>query len=337
MPARFIAILLLALAAVSCDKVKSLTAKASSSMQEKSATQGGSASTKADPELQKLVDQTAAGVIFRKDLPFPAHRVVRTTHRQEMSGRLVESSAIENRSAEVKGTRLTITKLERTGDQVRYTPEKSSFSLPVADTPDTPNTWDKFRRWLKGAEPVEQLDPKVPPVTFRKTGNAWKPEDRNDFRSAFLAKQLTPVFDRLLVANALAPRTLWFAKRRFKPGDQLVVSGETLPMLLEGATKGTFTLKLEAFEAVEGHPCGVFAVTGDYSRKNVPDFDGNTSDEDVTIQGGKIWFSLIYPVILKRQLDTIQSAKSGSQGGQISRGQGAIKISETRAWKRLPP
>jgi hypothetical protein len=86
---------------------------------------------------------------------------------------------------------------------------------------------------------------------------------------------------------------------------------------------------------VKGHPCGVFSVTGDFSRKQFPDFDGNFTDEDVTIQSGKIWLSLIYPIILKEELDTIQSFKSGGQGGLVGRGQGTVKVSVEREWKAL--
>ena len=128
------------------------------------------------------------------------------------------------------------------------------------------------------------------------------------------------------------PRSLWFAKHRFKVGDQLVVTGESLPMVLAGDAKGSITLKLESFDAVEGHPCGVFSVSGNYHRKTA-DFTGTITNEDVTIESGKFWFSLIYPVILRQEIDTIQSAKGGGQGGLMSRSQGAAKISVTHAWK----
>jgi hypothetical protein len=81
----------------------------------------------------------------------------------------------------------------------------------------------------------------------------------------------------------------------------------------------------------------VFSVTGDYSRKQFPDFEGNLTDQDVTIPSGKIWFSLLYPMILKEELATIQTSKSGTQGGSLKRGQGSVGISVTRAWKRLDP
>lgn len=330
MNARLIAILISVLATVACDKVKTLVGKATEAMKDqissKSVTQEA---VTVDPELQKMVDQTAEGAIFRKDLPFPARLEVRTTRRHEMSGRFSQTSAIEQRSEAVKGTQLTITKLERAGNQVRYTLEQSSFSLPTPDNPEA------AKKTSGGA--LEQVAPAARPITFSHTGKAWRSDDSDGFRAAVLSKQLSPVFDQLLVENALAARPLWFAKRRFQIGDQLVVTAETLPMLLAGTAKGSFALKLESFEPVAGHPCGVFSVTGDFSRKQFPDFEGNVIDEEVTIQSGKLWLSLVYPVILKEELDTIQSYKSGGRGGLVARGQGAVKISATRAWKRLDP
>ena len=324
---RLLAIPLLALAPVSCEKVKSLAAKATS------AVKAGGKSREAGPvdaKLQALVDQTAEGAVFRMDLPFPVRLEVRTTNRHEISGRTYQSSAIEKRTDGVKGTQLAISKLESDGNKVRYTLEKSSFIIP---TPDPPDGGKK----KKSEESVEQVAPSVPPVTFHRSGKSWQAENRSDFRAAVLSKQLAPVFDQLLVENALAPRPMWFGKRRFKAGDQLVVTGDTLPMLLAGAPKGTLTLKLESFDAVEGHPCGVFSITGDYSRKQVPDFEGRIIDEEVTIQAGKIWCSLLYPIILRRELETIQTTRSGGQGGLVERGQGSIKVTETRVWKSLDP
>jgi hypothetical protein len=323
-------IALLALALASCDKAKSIANKASSAVKDKIAANiGKEASGKVDPELQKLVDQTPEGVIFRKDLPFPARLEVRTTRRREMTGRFYQSSAIEKRADTVKGTQVTVMKLERSANQVRYTLEQSSFTIPTPDKPDAAPQ--------AVTDPLEQVAPSNKPVTFTRNGKAWRSDDRDGFRAAVLSKQLTPVFDELLIENALAPRSLWFGKHRFRIGEQLSVTGDMLPMLLAGHAKGSFTLKLESLEPVDGHPCGVFSVTGDFSRKQFPDFEGNLTDEDVTVQSGKLWLSLIHPVILREELETIQTFKSGGQGGAVSRGQGAIKVSVKRDWKPLPP
>jgi hypothetical protein len=330
MPARLITLLLVVLVAASCDKLKNIAAKTSTLMKAKITGQADeSESLKVDEQLQKLVDQTAEGAVFRKDLPFPSHLEVSTTRRHEMSGRFFESSAIGKQADVLKGTQTTLTQFKREGDMIRYTLEQSDFALPVSDK----------------AEAEKKTAPKATaaaasaaqPVTFRKTGKSWGADQRGDFRAAALVQELAPVFDQLLIENALASRPLWFANHRFKVGDPVVVTGDILPMLIAGNAKGSLTLKLESFEPVEGHPCGVFSITGDYQRKSFPDFEGRFIDEEVTIQSGKIWLSLVYPIILREDLDTIRSFKSGGRGGLVSRGQGSVKVSVKRVWKCLAP
>jgi hypothetical protein len=329
MNARLIAITLLALATVSCDKASKIATDASASVKRLISGKKQASAGEIDPALKKLVDQTAEGAVFRKDLPFPKRIEVRTTRRSEISGRFFQSSAIGRQAETINGTRTQTFILERSETQVRYTHENSGFTIP---TPDKPDAEQK-----NVANPLESTAPSNKPITFRKSGSSWKCDESEGFRATVLSKQLSPVFDELLVENAIAPRPLWLGKRRMKIGEQVVATGESLPMIVAGDAKGSVTLKLEAFEPVEGHPCGVFSVKGDYSRKHFPDFDGKITDEEVTIQSGKMWLSLIYPIILKEQLDTVQTFKSGGYGGLEGRVQGTVKLSVTRSWKTPAP
>jgi hypothetical protein len=325
MNARLIAIPLLALATVSCDKASKLASDASASAKRMMNGKKQSSAGEVDPALKKLVDQTAEGAVFRKDLPFPKRLEVRTTRRSEIAGRFFQTSAIGKQAENINGTRTQTSKLERTETQVRYTHEQSTFTIPSKDKPEEgPKAV---------ANPLETTAPSNKPITFLKSGASWKCDEAEGFRAIVLSKQLSPVFDHLLVDNALSPRPLWFGKRRMKIGEQIIATGESLAMIVAGDAKGSITLKLEAFEPVEGHPCGVFSVKGDYSRKKFPDFDGKITDEEVTIQSGKMWFSLIHPIILKEELDTVQTFKSGGYGGLEGRVQGTVKVSVTRTWK----
>ena len=108
-------------------------------------------------------------------------------------------------------------------------------------------------------------------------------------------------------------------------------------MLLSGNAKGTLNLTLVAIEPVKGHPCGVFTVTGSYSQKRVPGFDGNVTDQEITIQSGKLWLSLIYPLVLKEEADAIMTIRSGEQGNATMNGQGSNKVSIVREWKKTAP
>ncbi len=323
---RLIPPLLLCLASVSCDKAKNLAAQAKAAVEEKISGKVAEASqNKPDEALQKLVDQTAEGVLFRKDLPFPNHIEVLTTLREEMAGRFYQTSAIERHGEDMKGTKIVVTKLERAGDQVRYLLEQSSFSTPKPEGADAPKE--------AVTDPLKQVAPAGKPMIYRKSEKGWQGSGSDGFRAAALSKQLSPMFDEILIENALAPRTLWFGKRRFKAGDKVPVAESSLPMLLTGKVTGSFELTFEKTEAVGGHPCGVFAVTGDFSRKQFPDFEGNFTDQDVTIESGKIWLSLLYPIVLRQEFDTIQTTKSGGQGGSAERGQGKVKVHLERAWR----
>ena len=315
----------LCIASPSCEKAKVLVSKARAAVENRvNQTTADSLDTQSDPELQKLIDQTPEGFIFRKDLPLPAKFEVKTSLTQEVSGRVSETSAIGNQTTVQKGTRSTLLKFERAGDQVRYTLEKSTFTDPIIEGAD------------ESKKPaVRELAPPSKPQIYRKTGSTWKSDYSDGFRAVALSKQLSPSFDLLLVENALAPRSLWFGKKRIKLGDQIKISEKTLPMLVAGQAKGNFTLTLESIGAVKGHPCGVFSYSGDYSRKQIPDFEGAVTDEDVTIRSGKLWLSLIYPLVLRQEAETIQTTRQGGGGNLGTRSQGTVKVSLVRDWKKL--
>lgn len=319
MKIRFPILALLAISSLSCDKIKNAFGKARSAVASEIARKAdGSGSTTPDPELQKLVDQTAEGVLFRKDLPFPSQLEVKVTRIEELSLRTSEASEIEKTSRQIKGSQTDVDRFELSGDQLRFTSLERTFIEFGTEE-------EKVAEIRKAAKAAK-------PLVFIKSGNDWK-SNGTDFLSAALSKTLSPVFDDLLVENALAPRALWFGKRRFKIGDQVKISGITLPMVVAGKATGEVNMTLESFEAVSGHPCGVFKITGDYNRKKFPDFDGDLTDEDVTIQSGKLWLSLIHPVILREESDTIQTVSSGGRGNLATRGRGSVKVSVIRQWK----
>lgn len=322
----------LCLAMLSCDKARNMADKAQnvadqarSAVETEIAKQSGkSGDSQPDPELQKLVDQTPEGVIFRKDLPFPAKLEVNATRNEEFSGRRMQKSELGTEVGALNGTFTHVSKLERAGDTVTFTLVQSIFTEPAnqgADDSEKPV--------------VRELSPPSNPSSFVKDGSSWKLAVNSDFRTASLAKSIIPVFDQLLVEGTASPRTLWFTKKRLKIGDEITVSEKTLPMIVTGNAKGNLKLKLEALESVKGHPCGVFSITGTFSRNQFPDFDGSLTDEDVTIDSGRIWLSLLHPVILKEEADVIQTTRKGGQGGLTTRVQSSAKVSVIREWKQL--
>jgi hypothetical protein len=323
MNSSIITITVLCLALSSCDKVKSLAEKAKSAVSSEIAKKSGeSVDSKPDPALQKLVDQSPEGTVFRKDLPFPNRIEVKVTQRSEVSGRFSQKSELGSQVDLLKGTFSTISKLERASDKVTYTLMESIFTEPVLEGSDSKK------------EPVAKvLEPPSAPFEFVKSGSTWKSAVPTDFRIASRAQTIAPFFDQLLVENTLAPRALWFGKKRHEIGDELTVTGGNLPMLITGNATGQLKLKLESFEAVNGHPCGVFSVTGDFTRKKFPSFSGVVTSEDVTIESGKLWLSLLYPLILKEELAVIRTESAGGQGGLATSGRSWAKVSVVREWK----
>lgn len=325
MKLRYFPLSLLCLTVLSCDKVKNYANQARSAVESEIAKQAGqSGDNKGDPELQKLVDQTPEGTIFRKDLPFPAKLEVTATRSEDFSMRSSQKSELGTEVAVIKGTVTTVSKLERAGDKVTYTLVRSTFTEPLNKGTDDSK---------KPA--VKELSPPSKPTSFMKSGSSWKLAVSSDFRTASLAQSIIPVFDQLLVEGTVSPRTLWFSKTRHQIGDEIIVAAKSLPMIITGDAKGNLKLKLEAFEPVSGHPCGVFSISGNFSRNRFPDFDGSLTNEDVAIDSGKIWLSLLHPLILREETEVVRTIREGGQGGLTTVVQSSAKISVTREWKPL--
>jgi hypothetical protein len=322
---RLIMILPLLAATSGCDKAKNIADKASSAVKQQiEKSTGQAAAPDTDADLAKLVQKNAEGAVFRKDLPFPDRIEVLATTKRELICRVYQKSELDRKAEEIKGTRVHAAKLVRSGDHVLHTLEQSSF---------TPATLNKDEAVQAIADPFRQVAADTKPVGFLLSDKVWRVDEKSGFRAAALAKQLAPVFEGVLEENALSPRPMWFSKKRMKVGDSFTLSGESLCMVVAGNPSGTLKIKLESFEPVHGHPCGVFSVIGNYNRKKFPDFDGVFTDEDVTIQTGKLWLSQVYPIVLREELDTIQTFEAGGQGGLSIRGQGAVKVTVDRAWK----
>lgn len=171
-------------------------------------------------------------------------------------------------------------------------------------------------------------------AVFVRQGKAWKASHSSDFKRAAWGGNIEPHAGAICINAGVLPRAYWFGKRRLKPGDTVQLTGPALPLLLGEGASGALELKLESFEASGGHPCGVFAVTGGYRVAAEPGLDGALADTEVSINSGKVWLSLIYPIVIREQLDTIQTIVTGGRSGHSSRIQGKVSLEVTREWKQ---
>ncbi|MCX6879742.1 MAG: hypothetical protein NTW21_38950 [Verrucomicrobia bacterium] len=335
---RLLGIAAIGLLSVSCGKLRGLAGQVKRSAETKAAATidaSKSAGTTPDPVLQALVDQTPEGAVFRKDLPFPEQLQVKVERRFTFnSARVLVKSAIGNQSAVLSGTRYFTTVYARTGERVALTMESAGFSLPVAGkaaaavaapvVPEPPVELTRSKDLAGGT------------ISLTRHGKRWQAQHVSDFKFAAWGSELEPSMGALCMDAGVLPRAYWFGPRRLKPGETVPLAGAALALLLGEGASGALGLKLESFEASGGHPCGVFSVTGDYHAAGVPGPDGEVFDQEVSISSGKVWLSLVYPVVIREQLETVQTLVSGARSSHSIRIQGAVSVAVTREWQQTP-
>jgi hypothetical protein len=153
------------------------------------------------------------------------------------------------------------------------------------------------------------------------------------FNSMIIEQNLLPSLPEVLVGQGILARTQWFSStRRWIGGDKFVLEGESMALLFPGKSSGKVTLTYEAAEALEGHPCGRFSIQGDLSLKGAVGLGGESSDSEITINSGKVWCSLIYPLVLREEYETVQTQVQGKGRGPRFRVQGVIRQVTARQW-----
>lgn len=286
-----------------------------------------------EPALASQVDNAAEGVRFRRDLGFPASLKVRVTERRTFENvRMVSTSELGNEVVNYSGTRETVAAFERADQRVVLSIEKSGEVLDL-------NKAEKAE-----AKPAAEGDRMVNAdpglagtrIEFVKSPKGWRtPETKGpvEFNTMIIERNLLPSLPEVLVGQGLLPRTQWFSStRRWIGGDKFVLEGESMALLFPGESSGKVTLTYEAAEALQGHPCGRFSVQGDVSLKGDVGFGGETSDNEITINSGKVWCSLIYPLVLREEYETVQTQIQGKGKGPRFRVQGAIRQVVARQW-----
>jgi hypothetical protein len=332
----------------SCEKAKELLGKAQETVKANAAPAGApakEAETKPaggeiEPALASQVEKDDAGVRFRKDQPFPttieARKVTRITYHQARS---VSRSVIGNDIKVIDGTTELVSHWVRSGDRVEVWMEKMGFELPLEKRPKV----DPKKPALPLKQEPMPVGRSVTPEqlgqmkgVFVKTGSSWRTESGRggDFVRAAWLQALEPGFSAAAIEAGVLPRTMWFGgKARWKKGTEVTLEGDHLRVL--GGfpkTKGSVRLVFEEVEAVAGHPCGRFSISGDYVCEGRVDDDGTRSDMELSITDGKIWCSLLHPVVMKQELETVMTLSSNANGVP-TRIQGKADIATSCEWK----
>ncbi|MFD0892203.1 hypothetical protein KBB96_12300 [Luteolibacter ambystomatis] len=317
---------------VSCDKVKQAVAdakaKASSSGNGKSSSpqDKGSPGGAIDQALEAQIDRTEEGVRFRKDLPFPPLLTVREKERMESKGlRFTRQSALGKEASIKDGTEESVHVWKREGDRLTLTIERQAFiptPLPAKDSKEAPVQPAAVESESNGLS-----------ATFKLTNGKWKTEGRSaDFKRMVWLEQVEPVIGSMASHSGALPSGFWFGKPRFKEGSAISLTGDGLKLLFRDAQSGKLDLVFEGVEGIGGHPCGRFSVRGMCTQRNLLREDGKKTSCDYMIDSGKVWLSLLHPVVLRKEMDAAITM-SGDDGGTSVRMQGAVKLISTVEWK----
>jgi len=287
-----------------------------------------------DADFAGQVDSAAEGVRFRRDLDFPASLSIRLVERQTFkNARMINRSELGSETATYSGTWEMVASIELDPNQLALSIEKFGEVL------------DLSKQGQKAAATASPSDKRLPlgnevagaRVLFGRTSAGWRmPEARGavDFRNKVLGEELLPVLPELLTIHGAGPRTQWFSStRRWIGGDRIELEGDALALLFPGRSSGKVTLVFEEPEALEGHPCGRFAVEGDVTLAGRTGLDGMVRDREITIKSGKIWCSLIHPLVLREDYRTLQTIVTGKGRGPRTKIQGAVDQVVDRRWR----
>ena len=331
----------------SCGKIRAAVNKAKSAVSEASGngapkSEAGTAGGKVDAGLEALVDRDATGFRFRKDLEFPTRVQVRKVSSvRYYNVRVMRRSALGTENLSMDGTTETVSQWRLKGDHLEVSLEKMIFTLPPEKMPK-PDDKNSKAAVAASESPVGQAIPMERMAqmkgTFVKSGSGWRAENARsgDFLRATWLQKMEPGLESLAIEAGVLPRTMWFGKPRWKEGAAMTLEGENLRMIETARkAKGKVQLLFEGEEPVGGHPCARFAVSGNYSTEGQASEDGGKSDAEITISSGKIWFSLIHPLVLRQELDTVITVSTESDGVP-TKIQGRAVVTLSSEWKPEP-
>lgn len=297
--------------------------------------------TEIDPALAKLVTKKGDALVFRRDLKFPPHfKVIATDVMKLKQVRVAGKSEFGEGSMALSVRDDKVMEYEMAGRDVRFTmKENVSEKIPTAAERLAKLKLVEEALKKKQARPETRdriVDPLVgKAVQFNYDGKAWKAISTREFKTMAWAKDEEERVTETLVRNGLLPRPLWFGTDPMKPGEVTKLSGESLNLIMDGIGEGDVELVLKGMEGVHGHPCAVFEVTGSYVADETENALGQTIASEATIEKGRVWCSLLFPIVLRSDMDLIVSSVTREGGKMVNRMQGPVNHHLHFEWKAV--
>lgn len=278
-------------------------------------------------DLARQVRRSSEGLVFRRDLRFPSRLEGRIAVTRRLENvRVTETSALGRQDRTV--SQRTISEIDFAKASGRFSFTALRLGHPVATGDDDSEA--------PAVEPKRREGRTLEFVLHSDRWEARRSSGDPDLATRIWADTLGPEVPRLLVHCGAYPRTQWFSSsRNWQPGDRLTLTGRTVNLLNPFDASGRLELVFEGEEAVGGHPCGVFSVTGDMTVRGETDFEGRQTDSDISISEGKIWASLLYPILLREEYRSVRTTTIGDRdsGAPETHSQGRVDLTISRVWQ----
>lgn len=319
----------LLLAGTGCDRVK----KAAGSFQQKAREAAGVKSAgQPAPEWEPLIDRTEQGYRFRRDLSFPEKlRCTASMTATFSRARVVSRSALGEESAPFAGTVEQTVVAARDGAVVDVRIERARFKSPMRPGEDGGKTRDEAAEQGE-AQAIEGL---AAQFVHRKDG--WRRRGGgNDFKTVTWADTLAEGLEYSVQQWALVPRSPWFGEKRLLPGAEITLRDQQISLIEgPGVSRGAVTLRFDSVTAIDGHPCGLFIWRGDFGGRKI-DVSGEREELEMSIDEGRLWCSLVHPLVLRQERKGTLTAIAREPGGALRRRlQGAFEETLTWRWEKL--
>lgn len=298
-----------------------------------------------DPELAKLVARDGDAFLFRRDLPSPPHlKVISTMVTKFDKVRMAGKSDFGEGTMVLSIRNDEVMEYEMAGRAVRFTMKENSSER-------VPTSAERIAR-LKEIEEAVKRKQKPPEardrivndlvgkaVQFNHNGREWKAIPTKEFKTMAWGKGLEEGVGSILVRNGLRSRPRWFGAGPMKVGAVTKLSGKNLDLVFDEVENGSVELTLKGVEGVHGHPCAVFEVSGSFTMAETTNGQGQTTTGEATIDKGRIWCSLLHPIVLRGYLDLIVTTQTREGAKLVNQMQGAMNEVFHRDWKAVvaPP
>ncbi|WP_411827737.1 hypothetical protein [Luteolibacter sp. AS25] len=297
--------------------------------------------TKIDRALNKLILKVDGGYLLRTDLPFPPHlKVVVTETKKLKKVRIAGKSRFGDEIDTLSARMDDVTEYEMAGKAVRVT-KRDNVSRRLLSIQELQQIEVAAEKAIAAGLPAPERTDKVvdklkgKAVQFNNKGKGWAAVPTTEFITRSWASELEPNIDEILTDNGLRPAKRWFGRNPLKLGSKQKLSGASLDLVIKDAASGSLDLEMIGVEGVHGHPCAVFSMEGSMTMKPYENDLGQIIETETTVDEGKIWFSLLYPIVLRKEMDTIQSTVTKESGKKVGIQQGAVEDTLHVNWKAV--